>query len=39
MPFGGVDGSFEGFGFEIDIGTQMDMPNYLGGFFSGTATG
>jgi hypothetical protein len=39
MPFGGVDGSFEGFGFEIDIGTQMDMPNYLSGFFSGTATG
>jgi hypothetical protein len=39
MPFGGVDGSFEGFGFEVDIGTQMDMPNYLNGFFSGTATG
>jgi len=39
MPFGGADGSFEGFGFEIDIGTQMDLPNYLNGFFSGTATG
>jgi len=39
IPFVGIDGTFENFGLDMDMGLQVDLPSYLNGFFSGTVMG
>jgi hypothetical protein len=34
LSFGNADATFDGYGFDLDVGTDMDWPGYINDIFS-----